>query len=100
MRTTRCTARRRPCRRPRPTRRRRDEEEIEMADHTVIQGGRVVAADGEYDADVLIQGEQIAAVGAVGTPDGASVIDASGCLLLPGLIDNHTHLSMPFMGMW
>jgi dihydropyrimidinase len=71
-----------------------------MADYTVIQGGRVIAADGEYDADVLIAGEQVAAVGAVGMPEGATVIDASGCLLLPGLIDNHTHLSMPFMGMW
>jgi dihydropyrimidinase len=71
-----------------------------MAELTVIQGGRVVSADGEYDADVLVSGEQIAAVGAVGVPDGATVIDASGCLVLPGLIDNHTHLSMPFMGMW
>src|SRR3712207_3724004 len=71
-----------------------------MAEYTVIQGGRVVAADGEYDADVLIAGEQVAAVGSVGVPEGAAVIDAAGCLLLPGLIDNHTHLSMPFMGMW
>ena len=70
-----------------------------MTDHTLIQGGRVVAADGEYDADVLIDGERIAAVGAVEAPEGATVIDASGCLLLPGLIDNHTHMAMPFMGM-
>jgi dihydropyrimidinase len=70
-----------------------------MSDHTLIQGGRVVAADGEYDADVLIDGERIAAVGALDAPDGATVIDASGCLLLPGLIDNHTHMAMPFMGM-
>jgi dihydropyrimidinase len=70
-------------------------------DHaTLLQGGRVIGADGEYDADVLILGEQIAAVGAVAAPEGATVIDATGCLLLPGLIDNHTHLSMPFMGMW
>jgi dihydropyrimidinase len=34
------------------------------------------------------------------SPDGATVVDVSGCRLLPGLIDNHTHLSMPFMGMW
>jgi dihydropyrimidinase len=66
----------------------------------LLRGGRVVAADGEYDADVLIVGETIAAVGAVDAPPGAEVIDASGCLLLPGLIDNHTHLTMPFMGMW
>ena len=65
----------------------------------LLQGGRVIAADGEYDADVLIEGEKIAAVGAIEAP-GASVVDVSGCLLLPGLIDNHTHLSMPFMGMW
>jgi dihydropyrimidinase len=66
---------------------------------TLIQGGRVVSADGEYDADILVEGEAIAAVGAVSAPDDATVIDASGCLVLPGLIDNHTHLSMPFMGM-
>ena len=71
-----------------------------MPGSTVLQGGRVVSADGEYDADVLIDGERIAAVGAVEVPDSASVVDVSGCLLLPGLIDNHTHLSMPFMGMW
>ena len=39
-----------------------------MADFTVIQGGRVVAADGEYDADVLVLGERIAAVGALEAP--------------------------------
>lgn len=66
---------------------------------TLLQGGRVVSADGEYDADVLIAGEKVAAVGDVDAPPGATVIDAAGCLVLPGLIDNHTHLSMPFMGM-
>src|SRR4051794_33486406 len=71
-----------------------------MTDDRVIllQGGQVVAADGEYDGDVLIVGEKIAAVGAVEAPAGATVVDVSGCKLLPGLIDNHTHLSMPFMG--
>src|SRR3954447_20010188 len=67
---------------------------------TVLQGGRVVSADGEYDADVLIAGERIGAVGSVDPPAGANVVDVSGCLVLPGLVDNHTHLSMPFMGMW
>ncbi len=66
---------------------------------TLLQGGRVVSADGEYDADVLIVGENVAAVGEVQVPPGATVIDVAGCLVMPGLIDNHTHLSMPFMGM-
>ena len=42
-----------------------------MSDRTLLQGGRVVAADGEYDADVLIDGERIAAVGGVEAPAGA-----------------------------
>jgi dihydropyrimidinase len=66
---------------------------------TLLQGGRVVSADGEFDGDVLIVGEKIAAVGDVEAPAGATVIDVSGCRVMPGLIDNHTHLSMPFMGM-
>lgn len=65
----------------------------------VLRGGRVVSADGEFDGDVLIVGERIAAVGEVEAPPGAEVIDVGGCLVMPGLIDNHTHLSMPFMGM-
>jgi dihydropyrimidinase len=70
-----------------------------MSTATLLQGGRVVSADGEYDADVLIVGEKIAAVGEVDAPAGATVLDVSGCRVMPGLIDNHTHLSMPFMGM-
>ena len=71
-----------------------------MTDHsTVFRGGRVVGADGSFDADVLVVGERIAAVGQI-EDNGATVVDASGCLLLPGLIDNHTHLTMPFMGTW
>src|SRR5437764_14958070 len=66
---------------------------------TVIVDGTVVTAGGEFDGDVLIEGEKIAAVGRVTAPEGAQVVDAGGCYVLPGLIDNHTHLSMPFMGM-
>ncbi len=67
---------------------------------TVLRGGRIVSPEGSYDADVLVVGERIAAVGAIEVPADAHVVDVSGCLLLPGLIDNHTHLTMPFMGMW
>ena len=70
-----------------------------MSETTLISGGTVVTADDEFPGDVLIEGETIAAVGQISAPEGARVIDASGCLVLPGLIDNHTHLSMPFMGM-
>src|SRR4051812_14306995 len=70
-----------------------------MTETTLIANGTVVTAEGEFAGDVLIDGETIAAVGRVDAPEGASVIDAEGCFVLPGLIDNHTHLSMPFMGM-
>jgi dihydropyrimidinase len=69
-----------------------------MTNATVIADGTVVTADGEFDGDILIEGETIAAVGRVNRPDGATIIDAAGCFVLPGLIDNHTHLAMPFMG--
>src|SRR6478735_3891442 len=64
----------------------------------LIRGGRVVTATDAFDADVLIDGETIVAVGK--GLQGDEEIDASGCLVLPGLIDNHTHLSMPFGGTW
>jgi dihydropyrimidinase len=63
----------------------------------LIQGGTVVNAGQSSVADVLVDGEEIAAVGSFGEVD-AEVIDASGCYVLPGLIDNHTHMAMPFGG--
>ena len=73
-----------------------------MSDTTLITGGTIVTAEGEFTGDVLIEGETISAVGRLagtGGTESATVVDASGCFVLPGLIDNHTHLSMPFMGM-
>ena len=63
----------------------------------LVQGGTVVTATGSSLTDVLIDGEEIAAVGDLGDVD-AEVIDAKGCFVLPGLIDNHTHMAMPFGG--
>ncbi|MBS7586781.1 dihydropyrimidinase [Ancylobacter defluvii] len=62
----------------------------------VIKGGTVVAADRSYVADVLIEGETIAAIGE--GLSGDTVLDASGTYVMPGGIDPHTHLEMPFMG--
>jgi dihydropyrimidinase len=65
----------------------------------LIRGGTVVTAEREWRADVLIDGEQVVAVGeGLEVPTGAEVIDASGCYVMPGGIDPHTHMELPFMG--
>ncbi|MBM4290658.1 MAG: dihydropyrimidinase [Deltaproteobacteria bacterium] len=70
-----------------------------MTQSKIIRGGTVVTADREERADVLIVGEQIAAVGLdLEAPAGAEAIDASGAYVMPGGIDPHTHMELPFMG--
>ena len=65
----------------------------------LIQNGTVVLADRTFAADVLIEGELVKEVRAGIPPNAAdTIIDASGMLLLPGGIDVHTHLDMPFGG--
>src|SRR5207244_5799561 len=51
-----------------------------------------------YTGDVLIEGERIAAIGTALDAPNATVIDAAGKYVLPGGIDCHTHLDMPFGG--
>ncbi|MDO5642745.1 MAG: dihydropyrimidinase [Paracoccus sp. (in: a-proteobacteria)] len=63
---------------------------------TVIRNGTIVTADLTYKADVLIEGGRIAAIGQGLAGD--TVLDATGCYIMPGGIDPHTHLEMPFMG--
>ncbi len=65
---------------------------------TLIQNGTVVNADGQTRADVLIKGERIAEVGASLPSAGHTIVDATGLLVMPGGIDIHTHLDMPFGG--
>jgi dihydropyrimidinase len=68
---------------------------------TLISGGTVVTAKGSSFADVLIDGETIVAVGQGAELSGATVdrtIDARGKLVIPGGIDVHTHMELPFGG--
>jgi dihydropyrimidinase len=65
---------------------------------TLIQNGTVVTAHETRQVDVLIEGERIKEVRQGIPPDGARVIDARGMYVIPGGIDAHTHLDMPFGG--
>ena len=65
----------------------------------LIRGATVVNADREFAADVLCVGGKIAAVGSgLATPAGCETLDGSGRYLIPGGIDPHTHMQLPFMG--
>ena len=63
---------------------------------TVIRNGTIVTADLTYRADVLVEQGRIVEIGP--GLKGDRVLDASGCYVMPGGIDPHTHLEMPFMG--
>ncbi len=63
---------------------------------TVIKNGTIVTADLTYKADVKIEGGKIVEIGP--NLSGNEVLDASGCYVMPGGIDPHVHLEMPFMG--
>ena len=65
----------------------------------LIKGGKVVTAKSTFKADVAVKNGKITAVGANLKPEkDTKVIDAKGKLVLPGAIDGHTHLAMPFGG--
>jgi len=64
----------------------------------LIKGGLVVTATGSTTADVYVEGEKVKAVGRELQYRADEVVDAKGMYVLPGAIDPHTHLSMPFMG--
>ncbi len=63
---------------------------------TVIKNGTIVTADLTYKADVLIDRGVIIHIGE--NLVGDEMLDATGCYVMPGGIDPHTHLEMPFMG--
>src|SRR2546426_8542768 len=65
----------------------------------LIKGGTVVTAEQMFRADVICENGKIKAVGEnLPAPAGAKVVDASGQYVLPGGIDPHTHMQLPFMG--
>jgi dihydropyrimidinase len=64
----------------------------------LIKGGRVVTAADDYVADVFIEGEKVHTIGKDLSVRADEVIDATGKLVIPGGIDPHTHLDMPFGG--
>ena len=71
-------------------------EAVTAASSLVIRGGTVVDETGERRADVLVHGGTVAAVEpGLSPPAGAEVLDGSGCVVAPGLVDLHVHLRQP-----
>ena len=64
----------------------------------LIKNGRVVTAESDYIADVYVEGEKIVAIGKDLPYKADKTINAKNKLLIPGGIDPHVHLDMPFMG--
>ena len=64
----------------------------------LIKGGTIVTSTGRYVADVYAEGDKIKSIGKDLDNPADEVVDASGKYVLPGAIDPHTHISMPFMG--
>ncbi|MGD8992328.1 MAG: dihydropyrimidinase [Desulfobacterales bacterium] len=64
----------------------------------LFKGGTIVNATGRYVADVFADGDKIKAIGTDLDNPADEVVDAKGLYVLPGAIDPHTHISMPFMG--
>src|ERR1700733_3527784 len=65
---------------------------------TLIKNGTVVSAESSQRLDVLIEGETIAQVAPSIAAADHTIVDATGLLVMPGGIDVHTHLDMPFGG--
>ncbi|MDG1280333.1 MAG: dihydropyrimidinase [Pseudorhodobacter sp.] len=63
---------------------------------TIIKNGTIVTHDLTYKADVRVEGGRITEIGP--GLSGGEELDATGCYVMPGGIDPHTHLEMPFMG--
>ncbi len=65
---------------------------------TLIKNGRIITADMDYVADIYIEKEQVTLIGENLKNEADKIIDAKGKYVIPGGIDVHTHLDMPFGG--
>src|SRR5213595_2260061 len=65
---------------------------------TLIRNGHVITATDNYHADILIEGEVVSVIGARLDMEADVTIDAAGKLVIPGGIDPHTHMELPFGG--
>lgn len=64
----------------------------------LIKNGRIITATDDYFADVYVEGGTVQQIGKNLTVKADTVVDASGRLVIPGGIDAHTHMDMPFGG--
>jgi cytosine/adenosine deaminase-related metal-dependent hydrolase len=65
---------------------------------TLIRNGQIITAVDNYKADILIEGETISVIGAKLDMEADLTIDATDRLIIPGGIDPHTHMELPFGG--
>src|SRR5438552_15570343 len=65
---------------------------------TIIKNGRVVTAVDDYNADILIEDGKVAMIAKTIDAEADKIIDAKGRLVIPGGIDPHTHMELPFGG--
>src|SRR5436853_4268523 len=66
--------------------------------NTLIKNGHIITAADNYTADILIENERVSVIGATLDMDVDMSIDATGKLVIPGGIDPHTHMELPFGG--
>jgi dihydropyrimidinase len=64
----------------------------------VIKSGTIITASDTFQADILIEGEQIQSIAKDLEVEGAEILDASGKLVMPGGVDPHTHFDLPMFG--
>lgn len=64
----------------------------------LIKNGRIITADEDFTADIFVEGETVSMIGKNLNVKADKTIDAAGKMVMPGGIDPHVHLDMPFMG--